>query len=282
MSFEVADRILELLKNSRNIHTVDITGGAPEMHQAFRYLIRRIRAEIPHVQRIIDRCNLTVLGLLSQLDLLGFLRDHEVDVIASLPCYMEENVDQQRGNTAFRRSISGLRELNSVGYGLPRSPLRLDLVYNPLGPYLPPDQLELEVQYHDYLYHNFGIFFHRLICITNMPIKRFLSDLVKAGQYEAYMNLLVNAYNPATLEGLMCRDQVHVSYDGQLYDCDFNYALEMPMMENRDGDRDLQTVFKLKRSFDELTCTLIRTGPHCFGCTAGCGSSCTGAIMKGT
>lgn len=279
MSLEVADRIMELLKRSYNIHTVDITGGAPEMHHAFRYLVRRIRAEATHVRTILDRCNLTILQQPNQSDLIWFLREHNVHIVASLPCYLEENVDTQRGNTAYRRSVAALRQLNGVGYGLPHSPLRLDLVYNPLGPYLPPNQLELEVQYHDYLFHKFGICFHRLICITNMPIKRFLQDLQEAGQYEAYMELLVSAFNPATLDGLMCLDQVHVSYDGSLYDCDFNYALELPVMQRLERKPGRQTVFDLEHSFEEMSGYRIRTGKHCFGCTAGSGSSCGGAIL---
>lgn len=279
MSFEVADRILELLRNSWFIETVDITGGAPEMHDAFRYLIRQIRTHIPHVRTIYDRCNLTILRQIEQYDLVEFLKRHQVDIIASLPCYVEENVDRQRGNTAYRRSIAALLELNRAGYGLPNSPHHLHLVYNPLGPYLPPNQLGLEIQYHEYLYRNFGIFFNRLICITNMPIKRFLDDLCRTGYYEAYMELLVNSCNLAAVDGVMCLDQIHVSYDGTLHDCDFNYALEMPVCWGHPDDPGPQTIFDLQRSFDEVAGKRIRTGVHCFGCTAGNGSSCTGAIV---
>jgi radical SAM/Cys-rich protein len=192
--------------------------------------------------------------------------------VASLPCYTDEKVDAQRGAGVFEKSIAALRTLNALGYGRPESPLRLDLVYNPLGASLPPPQEQLEMDYRAQLGERFGITFHRLLTITNMPISRFAVQLARAGEAERYMGLLVNHFNPATVDGLMCRDLVSVGYDGRLYDCDFNQMLELPI-----GARQARTIWDVD-DLAGLDGAPVATGPHCFGCTAGTGSSCGGAL----
>ncbi|KAK4535901.1 hypothetical protein CDCA_CDCA06G1926 [Cyanidium caldarium] len=284
MSPEVAERVVQLLRRTPSIHTLDITGGAPELHAVFRWLVRAVRATVPHVHRIIDRCNLTVLLLPGEEDLGEFLATHRVDVVASLPCYSLENVDRQRGQRAFDGSVIALQRLNALGYGRPGADaLRLDLVYNPGGAYLAPPQAELERQYRRELNEHFGIAFHRLLCLNNMPIQRFADDLWRAGELERYMQLLVSAYNASTADQVMCLDEVHVAYDGSLYDCDFHYALGIPTRAQSSEDgagrrRPLRTVFDLGNSFAELTGGRIATALHCYGCTAGHGSSCGGAL----
>src|SRR5262245_3118779 len=269
MTDSVAERIVTLLEGHPSIELLDVTGGAPELAPCFRTLVshaRRLR------RRIIDRCNLTVLLEPGHEDLASFLVAHGVEIVASLPCYGPENVDAQRGPGVFERSIRVLRALNGLGYGTPGSPLRLDLVYNPVGAHLPPPQEQLEADYRSQLSDRFGITFHRLLTITNMPINRFAEQLARWGAAERYMALLVNHFNPATVDGLMCRTLVSVGYDGRLYDCDFNQMLELPL-----GWHGARTVWDL----DDLTAldgAAVATGPHCFGCTAGAGSSCGGAL----
>lgn len=268
MSRETMESILTVLRRHPEITTVDVTGGAPEMNPHFEYLVSQSRGL---GRTVIDRCNLTVFSVKEKAHLPRFLADHRVEIIASLPCYLEENVDQQRGKGVFTRSLAALRELNALGYGNEDTGLALHLVYNPLGPHLPPDQGELEEAYKEQLLARFGIRFNRLYTITNMPINRFLNDLYAHGNYEAYMSLLVENFNPQAVEHVMCRNLLSVGWDGRLYDCDFNQMLELPV------DRDLpQTI----EAFDikALARRSIIIGQHCYACTAGAGSSCGGAL----
>ncbi len=272
MPRDVAERTLELLANSPTVEVVDITGGAPELNPNFHWLVAEARKQGRHV---IDRSNLTVLFQPGMEDLPEFLAEHQVEIIASLPCYTAENVDKQRGRGVFDKSIRALRFLNRLGYGLPDSPLVLNLVYNPLGPSLPPPQDRLEADYKQQLRDHFGIEFHRLFTLTNLPIKRFADFLHLNGQYAAYMSLLVNHFNAQTVPKLMCRSLVSVGWDGKLFDCDFNQMLELSMSPVP-GTLGL-TIWKLE-SFSGLSGQRITTGSHCFGCTAGAGSSCGGTL----
>jgi radical SAM/Cys-rich protein len=251
------------------IPTVDITGGAPELHPQFRWLVREARGLGAHV---IDRCNLTILLAPGYQDLPEFLAREGVEVVASLPCYLAENTDAQRGDGVFERSIAALRRLNDQGYGRPGSSLGLALVYNPIGPKLPPDQAGLEAAYRRELRSRYGIEFTRLFTITNMPIGRFLDDLARAGEHERYMDTLVAAFNPAAVAGLMCRMTLSVGWDGRLFDCDFNQMLELglaPGLPRHIRDFDPEALGRRP----------IVTGLHCYGCTAGSGSSCQGALV---
>lgn len=268
MTRETADAVVSVVRRHPELRTVDLTGGAPEMNPHFEYLVEQCRAMGRHVM---DRCNLTVFFVRDKQHLPKFLADHQVEVIASLPCYLEENVDQQRGKGVYGRSIEALRLLNALGYGQEGTGLALNLVYNPLGPKLPPPQADLEADYRDELAKRFGIRFNRLYTITNMPISRFLDDLHRAGQYEAYMEKLITSFNPASVDGLMCRSLISVNWDGRLSDCDFNQMLDLPV----EGAAP-QTIheFDLAR----LARRRVVTGMHCYGCTAGAGSSCGGAI----
>ncbi|MFV0445004.1 MAG: arsenosugar biosynthesis radical SAM (seleno)protein ArsS [Planctomycetaceae bacterium] len=268
MSRATMEECLTALDRS-GIGTVDITGGAPEMIPGFRWFVSAIRKRGRHVM---DRCNLTILTVPGYEDLSHFLASQQVEVVASLPCYVEENCDRQRGDGVFRKSIDGLRMLNAVGYGMPDSGLTLNLVYNPTGPSLPPEQSQLEDAYRAQLRSQFGIEFNRLYTITNMPISRFLADLFQAGQYDEYMQKLVAAFNPQSVAGLMCRTVLSVDWQGQLFDCDFNQMLELPLQAQlprhiRDFD---PAAFKNR---------LITTARHCYGCTAGAGSSCQGSLL---
>eukprot|EP00934_Nitzschia_sp_Nitz4_P003196 Nitzschia sp. Nitz4//scaffold97_size77645//58136//59633//NITZ4_005526-RA/size77645-augustus-gene-0.71-mRNA-1//1//CDS//3329560680//3186//frame0 len=266
MTTETAARCLELLRESPSITTLDITGGAPELNSSFRYLVQMARNMRPSLQ-IIDRCNLSVLQEPHQEDLVEFLKSNKVHVIASLPCYSAENVNTQRGGGVFDRSIAGLLALNEAGYG--KDPdLPLDLVYNPLGAFLPPPQDKLEKQYKDRLNQDFGIVFNNLFTMTNMPIKRFADFLVRRGELQDYMSLLVRNYNGDTVENLMCRDTISVGWDGKIYDCDFNQQLSMGLRTKAGG----RTVHDIA-SLDELINVPVLTDNHCFGCTAGMGSS---------
>jgi radical SAM/Cys-rich protein len=272
MPARVADRVLTLLERNPDVTTLDLTGGAPEMNPHFRELVRQARRL---GREVIDRCNLTVFFEDGFEDLPEFLAAERVRIVASLPCYTADNVDSQRGRGVFDQSIRALLRLNALGYGAPGSPLGLDLVYNPLGPALPPPQAALEAQYRDELDRRFGIRFDRLFTITNMPIRRFAGMLARLGKTEAYMGLLVNHFNPATVPDLMCRSLVSVGWDGRLYDCDFNQMLDMPLGDS--APTRARTVDDLD-SFDDLVGAPIATGRHCFGCTAGAGSSCGGAL----
>lgn len=267
MSLEVAEHLLELVRRHPEVDLVDVTGGAPELHPHFRWLVREVRRL---GRRVIDRCNLTILCEPDQETLAEFLAEERVEVVASLPCYGPENVDKQRGSGVFAKSIAALRRLNALGYGVPGSSRRLDLVYNPVGATLPPSQASLEADYARHLHDEFGVVFHRLLTITNMPISRFADTLVRTGQLAAYMGLLVNHFNPGTLDGLMCRSLLSVGWDGRLYDCDFNQMLDIPLPGPR-------MVWELD-DLGALAERPIATGAHCFGCTAGAGSSCGGAL----
>ena len=280
MSAADAARVVELIANTPSLRTLDITGGAPELAAQFRPLVRGARAARPDLE-IIDRCNLTVLSEPGQEDLVEFLAEHRVHVIASLPCYSAKNVNMQRGSGVFDRSISALLALNERGYGAPGSGLTLDLVYNPLGAFLPPPQEALEAKYKEELEAVFGVVFNGLFTITNMPIKRFADFLHRRGELKDYMELLVRNFNPSTVDGLMCRSTVSVSHDGALYDCDFNQQLLMGTGSYAPPDGGAGryappggtlTVHDVE-TLDELLSTEIVVDSHCFGCTAGMGSS---------
>jgi radical SAM/Cys-rich protein len=269
MNAATARRVLQLLTNSPTVRELDITGGAPELNPNFTWLVERARAD---ERSVMVRCNLTVLFEAGMEWLPDFYQDCQVHLICSLPCYSRENVEQQRGAGVFSKSILALQRLNRLGYG---GQLKLDLVYNPVGPSLPPAQAELEARYREELGRNFGIVFHRLLTITNMPINRFARQLQHWGKFSEYMGLLVNHFNPATVEGLMCRGLVSISWDGQLFDCDFNQMLGMPLVS--DSARVPISIWQID-DLGTLNGASIATGPHCFGCTAGSGSSCGGAL----
>ena len=269
MTAETAGRVVELMDapGGDRLETVDITGGAPELSSVFRYLVRESRVR---AHRVIDRCNLTVLVEEDQEDTASFLAAHSVEVIASLPCYTRDNVERQRGKGVFDKSIRALRLLNELGYG--GDELALNLVYNPVGPFLPPDQDELENDYKERLLEDFGVRFNRLFTITNMPIKRFLYDLKHADQVQEYMMLLVNSFNRSAVEDLMCRDLISIGWDGQIFDCDFNQMAEIPSGRNPKTIWSVETL----ESFNDGS---IAVEDHCYGCTAGAGSSCGGQLV---
>ena len=267
MTRETAQACLDVLA-SNGIPTLDITGGAPEMNPNFRWLVSEARRL---GRRVIDRCNLTILMAAGFDDLPEFLAEHDVEIVASLPCYLAENTDAQRGNGVFKQSIAALRRLNELGYGEPESGRSLTLVYNPLGPTLPPPQQSLEEAYHRELKARYGVVFNRLFTITNMPISRFLDDLLQTGQYDDYMQTLLDAFNPTTVPGLMCRTTLSVSWDGRLYDCDFNQMLDLGLASGLP-----QHISEFDAA--ALAQRRIVTGRHCYGCTAGAGSGCQGAI----
>ena len=269
MTRSTAERVIQLLTASADVETVDITGGAPELNPSFRYLVE---GACQLGKRVIDRCNLTVLFQPEMERLPEFLAEHRIELTCSLPCYTASNVDRQRGKGVFDKSIEALLLLNRLGYGKTGSELVLNLVYNPVGAFLPPPQAKLEADYKRELGRAFGIEFNRLFTITNMPIKRFAADLERSGKQHEYMGLLVNHFNPATVEGLMCRSLVSVGWEGTLYDCDFNQMLEIPVPRSR------RTIFDVE-SIEELSGVPIATASHCFGCTAGAGSSCGGETV---
>lgn len=252
---------------ARRLTTLDLTGGAPELNEGFRDLViaaRRLGV------RVIDRCNLTILSEPGHEDLADFLAEQAVEITASLPCYSAANVDRQRGDGVFERSITGLQRLNALGYGRGGERV-LNLVYNPQGPSLPPDQVKLQADYKRELFDHFGIEFDALFAIANMPIQRFGSMLISKGQFNDYMHLLKDSYSPANLDGVMCRDQVSVDWQGFLYDCDFNQQLGLALPgTGRPHLRDLLHA--------DLAGQPIRIADHCYGCTAGQGSSCGGAL----
>ncbi len=268
MDARTAARVLELLAREPQLATLDLTGGAPELSAQFRPLVAGARAL---GRAVIDRCNLTVLLLPDQADTAEFLARHEVRIVASLPCYTRENVERQRGRGVFAKSIEALERLGALGYGKPGSPLGLDLVYNPLGASLPPDQATLEARYRAELRELFGIEFHHLFTITNVPIKRFVHALAREGREAEYLALLVSHFNPATVPELMCRHLVSVGWDGELYDCDFNQMLELPLGGRRRTVWDVESLVGLEGG-------PVATGSHCHACTAGAGSSCGGAL----
>ncbi len=275
MDAETVDLLLEVIER-RQVQTLDLTGGAPELNPHFRSLVRRARALGVHV---IDRCNLTVLLEPGQEDCAEFLADQGVHIVASLPCYIEENVDGQRGAGVYNRSIEGLQRLNRLGYGLGQdAELQLDLVYNPQGPHLPPPQDELQRDYQVQLRERFGIRFNRLLTITNLPIARFGAVLLAQGQFHSYMDLLREAHVPANLAGVMCRTTVSVDYRGYLYDCDFNQMLNMPMGDAGTGNETATGRHLNDLLEDEFRGAPIAVAGHCYACSAGQGSSCGGAL----
>lgn len=262
------DRVLDWLATT-DIPTLDLTGGAPEMIPDFRHAILRTRAMAPR-RRIIDRCNLTILLEPAQDGLAEFLAENEVEIVASMPCYSPDNVNAQRGDGVFDASIAALQMLNRLGYGM-RPELPLHLVYNPNGAKLPGPQAELEEDYKRELAAHFGIVFNHLYTITNLPVSRFASWLRHHGKYDEYLNLLIEVFNPATVDGLMCRNTVNVSWQGEAFDCDFNQMLKLPM-----AGRAATYVWDLDPT--TLAGRPIATANHCFGCTAGAGSSCGGSL----
>ena len=267
MSRETAELCITMLAKT-DIPTVDITGGAPELNPNFRWLVEQATKLNRHVM---DRCNLSVLLLPSQADLAEFLARHRVEVIASLPYFRASQTDAQRGNGVFDKSIEAMQLLNRLGYGHEGSGLLLNLVHNPVGAFLPPKQEAVEAQFRRELQRAHGVTFNHLYTITNMPISRFLEFLMDSGNYEGYMERLANAFNPAAAAGVMCRYTLSIGWDGTLYDCDFNQMLDLPL--NHGAPRHL-------RDFDpaRLHRRRIVTGNHCYGCTAGTGSSCGGAV----
>lgn len=266
MSMTSVERLIELAENNPGIKTVDITGGAPEMNPNFRYFVKALRRL---GKEVIVRCNLTVLFEPGQEDTALFYRDNRVVLVASLPCYSKENVDKQRGRGVFNKSVEALRILNGLGYGKESTGLILDLVYNPGGASLPPAQDKLEVDYKIKLKEDLDVVFNNLYTITNMPIKRFLDDLERDNKLEEYMQTLIDNFNPGAAENLMCRDLVSIGYDGKIYDCDFNQMLDI-----HQGNEE-KDIFSL-RSLNEFDFKDFAVGNHCYGCTAGAGSSCGG------
>ena len=267
MSRETAELCIQALAKT-DIPTVDVTGGAPELNPNFRWLVEQARGLGRHVM---DRCNLSVLLIPSQADLANFLATHHVEVVASLPSYQASQTDAQRGDGIFEKSIEALRLLNRLGYGRPDSGLALNLVYNPVGAFLPPKQEAIEAQFRKELRAKHGIEFNHLYTITNMPVSRYLEFLVESGNYEQYMERLANAFNPAAAAGVMCRYTISVSWDGKLYDCDFNQMLDLPVDHGAPAHiRDFDPALLNRRQ--------ITTRNHCYGCTAGTGSSCGGSV----
>lgn len=271
MNHETVDDVLAFLSRS-NVKVLDLTGGAPELNPHFHYLVEQADASGVHVM---DRCNLTVLNEPEQGDLARFMAAHQVEVFASLPCYQQDNVDGQRGKGVYAGSIEGIRKLNAQGYGQTDSGLILNLVYNPTGPYLPPPQCQLEADYKRELGERFGIRFNHLLTITNMPIKRFGSMLISRGQFGDYMHLLKSAHLDANLDTVMCRNLISVDWQGYLYDCDFNQMLELPANL---GGRPRTHIRAL--GDEQLDGNPIVIADHCYGCTAGQGSSCGGALNQ--
>jgi radical SAM/Cys-rich protein len=266
MNRETLERILSWLDKT-SIPVVDITGGAPELNPHFRFLVERCREMKRHVM---DRCNLTIFFEPGQEDLPEFLSAHQVEIVASLPCYGADNVDAQRGDGVFQKSVAALQRLNALGYGRDNA-RQLHLVYNPLGAHLPPPQSALQDDYKTRLREDFGIEFHCLFALANLPIARFAAQLRRDEQWDSYNQLLAENFNPATIDGLMCRDTINVDWQGRVYDCDFNQMLRMP----RPGME-----FLWEFSLQELEQGSVLTGGHCFGCTAGAGSSCGGALAN--
>ena len=271
MSRENVDAVLRLLANA-SIPTLDITGGAPELHDDFDYLVESARQLGRHVM---DRCNLTVIFEAGKDYLPEFFRRHRVELVCSLPCYSIENVDKQRGKGTFDGSIRALQIFNELGYGKPESGLTMNLVYNPVGPHLPPPQKKLEQDYKRILREQFSIEFNHLFCLTNMPITRYATHLKLRREYDPYMELLETNFNPGTVDQVMCRDLISIGWDGWVYDCDFNQMLDLPIA-NGDGKR----LHISSLTLDQLAEPAITVGNHCYACTAGAGSSCGGTLIS--
>jgi len=271
MGGAVIDVVLQFLER-RRISTLDITGGAPELNPHFRRLVKATRAM---GVRVIDRCNLTVLEVEGQENLATFLAGEQVEITASMPCYLEDNVDRQRGKGVFDASIRGLQRLNALGYGRDGSGLTLNLVYNPQGASLPPPQAALEADYKRVLGDDYGVTFDRLYTLANMPIQRFGSTLISKGEFDSYLDMLQRAHLSANLDGVMCRNLISVDWRGFVYDCDFNQMLDLPMAQGASERVHLSDLLDAS-----LEGTSIRVAGHCFGCTAGQGSSCGGALKE--
>jgi radical SAM/Cys-rich protein len=269
MTKDTIDQVLRFLHAS-DVSLLDLTGGAPELNTYFRYLVEKTRAL--GIQ-VMDRCNLTILNEPGQEDLAEFLATHQVDISASLPCYLQENVDQQRGKGVFDGSLQGLRKLNDLGYGVEGSGLILNLVYNPVGPYLPPPQQELQADYKKHLGETYGVRFNQLLTLTNMPIQRFGSTLVSKGQFDDYMQLLRDAYQEDNLASVMCRNLISIDWQGYVFDCDFNQMLKLPAMISNKPKTHIADLIG-----EDLEGKPIVVMDHCYGCTAGQGSSCGGAL----
>lgn len=269
MSRETIDQVLQLA-DAANVHTLDLTGGAPEMHPDFRYLVRAARDQGIEV---IDRCNLSILQVAGYEDLAEFLAAQQVQIVASLPCYLPKNVDKQRGKGVFNDSIAALQRLNQLGYGQTDNLLSLNLVFNPQEAVLPPDQQQLEQAYKTHLQQAYGIVFNRLLAIANMPIQRFGSTLMSQGGFSGYLDLLKRSHRPENLNSLMCLHTLSVDWQGYAYDCDFNQMLSMPI-----GNAMPRHISHI--ALDRLIDTPIVTAAHCYGCTAGQGSSCGGALAS--
>ena len=264
----IINRIINLLANNQHIKTVDITGGAPELNPNFKNLVRRLKElELD----IIDRCNLTILLEAGQEDTANFLAENGVTICASLPCYTQDNVDLQRGAAVYKKSIEALKKLNTLGYGKDGGGLKLHLVYNPLDDYLPGDQKKLQADYKEALQNQHGIVFNDLYIISNMPIGRYEHMLTHDIKLSSYNSLLCAAFNHEAADKVMCKSQISVDYDGRLFDCDFNIALNKPICSNKNS------VWKIN-DFSEIT-DRIAFGQHCFACAAGCGSSCKGTLV---
>ncbi|MBA3664682.1 MAG: arsenosugar biosynthesis radical SAM protein ArsS [Bacteroidetes bacterium] len=269
MTRETMHDCLAAIRNCNTIHTVDLTGGAPEMNPLFTWFANEISKL---GKKIIVRSNLTILVSNKKYSLLPELfKEHKITVTASLPCYTADNTDKQRGKGVFQDSIKALKILNEIGYGQPETGLELNLVYNPIGAHLPPSQEKLQTDYKKILLQNYGVVFNNLYTITNIPISRYLEFLLASGKYESYMQTLVDSFNPAAINGLMCKNTVSVSWNGKLYDCDFNQMLELPVNTGISHIKNFNNeVFKQRD---------IVVKQHCFACTAGAGSSCQGALV---
>ncbi|RLA25693.1 MAG: radical SAM protein [Gammaproteobacteria bacterium] len=269
MSKTNIDKIIALFSRYPNIHTLDLTGGAPEMHTDYRELVQAARQQ---GIKVIDRCNLVILQEPGYEDLAQFLFDNQVEITASLPCYLEDNVDAQRGKGVFAKSLSALKALNNLGYGLENSSYILNLVFNPQGAELPPDQTELEKAYKEHLLTHYGIHFNQLYAVANMPIQRFGSTLISKGNFNQYIKLLKDNYCAQNLDYLMCKNTLSIDWQGTVYDCDFNQMLDLPL-----GSRSHKHYFT-ELDLSQLQGTSIAVRQHCYGCTAGQGSSCGGSL----
>jgi radical SAM/Cys-rich protein len=271
MSRETVDAVLRFLAGT-SIPTVDITGGAPELNPHFDYLVE---SAVGLGRHVMDRCNLTVIFEPGKEYLPEFFKRHRVELICSLPCYTEENVDRQRGRGTFDLSIRALKIFNDLGYGCRDSDLVLNLVYNPVGPHLPPPQARLEQDYRRILREQFGIVFNHLYCLSNMPITRYETHLKLRGEYDNYMKLLRDNFNHATLDQLMCRNLISVGWEGSIYDCDFNQMLDLAMTDAGGKRLHISSL-----ALEQVLSPPIMVGDHCYACTAGCGSSCGGALLS--
>ena len=266
MTREIMDECIGAIEKS-GAHTVDLTGGAPEMNPDFRYFVERLSGLGKH---IIVRCNLTIIVANPKYnDLPEFFKKHKIEVVSSLPYFTAVKTDAQRGEGVFEKSLKGLRMLNAVGYGMEGTGLTLNLVYNPSGAFLPPDENSLKIQFQRKLNNEYGIYFNELFAITNLPISRFLDYLIRSENYEEYMEKLMDRFNPSAAQNVMCRNTISVGWDGYLYDCDFNQMLDLKV--------DTSSVHVSEFDVDQLVEREIVTNKHCFGCTAGAGSSCGGA-----